>query len=419
MERLKRRTKDSLKMYRRHAGNCAEKSSKSMTACDCPLWCHGRLGTKRGRWALHTVALGTGEDRMRALLEGRKPQGPDDGGGISLVGKKPALDMTTAEAAERFFVDKSGLTDLSLRSYRHIIGDFRRFAAQKGVDRMRDISEELVRAYLEAHPWKPRTVRGKLSVLRHWFDKCAGKKWGLTSAPVPPHSGLMPSISAHARAALQPEAITAVLAAMDTLPFMWGKRSRYPREVTLLRVRVAILVMLYSGLRISDLTFLERAAVVDGVIDPICIKTGNRLGKPIRLPQMVLDALATLTPSRVYFFVRDRDDDYREARLALASKGDFIGTIGRKFARAEIQSIGQHVKRVLVKAGVTEGACHLFRHTFAVNYLEGKDADLEASIYRLKGMMGHASVRVTEGYLHMAKAYRTPEEPVLNYEFPA
>ncbi|MGB1230598.1 MAG: tyrosine-type recombinase/integrase, partial [Holosporaceae bacterium] len=44
---------------------------------------------------------------------------------------------------------------------------------------------------------------------------------------------------------------------------------------------------------------------------------------------------------------------------------------------------------------------HDLRHRYAVDYLKNG-----GSIYTLKGLLGHTSVKTTEGYL----AYLTPEE---------
>jgi integrase len=87
------------------------------------------------------------------------------------------------------------------------------------------------------------------------------------------------------------------------------------------RARALILLLLYSGMRISDAAFIERASIgANNILDYMVIKTRKRIGLPIELNQTAVDALKALPPSRVYFFQPDRDDDYREARHALRER---------------------------------------------------------------------------------------------------
>lgn len=399
-------------MYRRHNGGCPHKTAKS-DMCKCPLYAHGRLHGKRGRWALNTDAWSTGEDRMIAMLR-RKPTDPS-GGGLHVVGAKPSADMTLAEAEARFATEKANLTETSRELYAAAVRDFRAYAERKKVELLRDVTEDLVRAYIEAHPhWKPRTIKTRLTFLRVWFSLAVEKRW-IPVSPVGARSSLMPTVAAHAREPIQPEEVTRILAAIPGLQFRLG-RGFVPAEEAELkraRLRAAILLMLYSGLRISDVTFLERAYITDGILDPITIKNGQRLGAPIMLPPVVLDALAALPASRTYFFLPDRDDDYRDARRALQTRGDFLEAVGKEFADYQMWAITSLVKMAMEAAGV-EGACHRFRHTFAVNHLDGG-----GSVYDLKSMLGHSSVVITEKYLSLVKRYRKAQAPAVRYEFPA
>jgi len=201
-----------------------------------------------------------------------------------------------------------------------------------------------------------------------------------------------------------PAEVTRILAAADGMP-----------EADRTQARALVLLLLYSGMRISDATFCERAYLTERqTLDYWVIKTRRPIGLPPTLQPPALEALAALPPSRVYFFQPDRDDDYREARQALRQGEDFTQAMPAYEAR--LRQTTALVMSVLEAAGIS-GACHRFRDTFAVNLLVGG-----ADIYTVSKMLGHSDVRITDrSYMKLVPGYRelmSPATRFLNYQFP-
>jgi integrase/recombinase XerD len=165
-----------------------------------------------------------------------------------------------------------------------------------------------------------------------------------------------------------------------TLPFSAGEVERIlaacerieddnPHTVqrTRQRAKALCLVMLYSGMRISDTLQLARKAVnlESGKLLLRVMKTGAPLY--VRLGEPATAALAALPADGEYFFWSG------ESKLATV-----IGN-----ARRSIQ-------RVLAIAGI-EGHPHRLRDTFSVSLLE-KGEDLRT----VQLLLGHTSIRTTE-----------------------
>jgi integrase/recombinase XerD len=138
-------------------------------------------------------------------------------------------------------------------------------------------------------------------------------------------------------------------------------------ERTRARAKAMCLVMLYSGMRISDTIQLKRAAVdlKTGKLLLRVMKTGAplyvRLGKP------ATDALRALPGHGEYFFWSG------QSKLATA-----------------IGNARKTISRVLVNADIT-GHPHRFRDTFSVTLLS-KGEDLRT----VQLLLGHTSIKTTE-----------------------
>ncbi|HEU0141238.1 MAG TPA: tyrosine-type recombinase/integrase [Bryobacteraceae bacterium] len=138
-------------------------------------------------------------------------------------------------------------------------------------------------------------------------------------------------------------------------------------ERTRARARAFCLVMLYSGLRISDTVKLRRKAVdlTTGKMLLRVMKTGRKLY--VRLGRSAIDALSALPGRGEYFFWNG------ESKLSTAV-GNARKTISRVLAVAKVA-----------------GHPHRFRDTFSVRLLE-KGEDLRT----VQLLLGHTSIKTTE-----------------------
>ena len=65
-------------------------------------------------------------------------------------------------------------------------------------------------------------------------------------------------------------------------------------------------------------------------------------------------------------------------------------------------AIAGMIKRLKIKSGIPRLHAHLLRHTFATNYLIHGLGD----IYELSRILGHADIKITEGYIQLAGYYK-------------
>ncbi len=157
--------------------------------------------------------------------------------------------------------------------------------------------------------------------------------------------------------------VNRILAACENLEH--GDPNR--RERTRARAKAMCLVMLYSGMRISDTIQLKRTAadLKTGKLLLRVMKTGAPLY--VRLGEPAIEALRTLPGQGEYFFWSGA------SKLSTA-----------------IGNARKTISRVLAVAGI-EGHPHRFRDTFSVSLLsKGED------LHTVQLLLGHTSIKTTE-----------------------
>lgn len=334
---------------------------------------------------------------------------PDDPtrGGIHLVDVALSGEVTIDAAAKEFLAAKARKSTATFDLYERAVTHFRRFVQAHDLVFLKQISVRHIRAYFAeyADQWLSTTAQSRLTHLRVWFNYCCrpSLRW-LQYSPAAEPDLIQSGGTSVERKPFTPEEITKILEAIEETPSDM-------RDGT----RALILLLLYSGMRISDATFFERAALTERhTADYYVIKTRKRIDLPPEIQQAAIDALGKLPFSRVYFFQPDRDDDYREARQALI-RGQEFGKFMPDYQR-RVRETMKLVRRAVALAGL-DGGCHRFRDTFAVNMLvQG------ANIYTVSKMLGHSDVRITdEHYVKFVPGYRermSQSTRVLNYMFP-
>jgi integrase len=156
-----------------------------------------------------------------------------------------------------------------------------------------------------------------------------------------------------------------------TLPFSADEMTRileacdrYPGNVD--RMKVVVLMMRHSGLRIGDTFALTRDRIKGNKLFLCTQKTGTPVYVP--LPPAVVAALGTLDGDGAYFFTSGK----AKPQTARANWSRYLVAV---FEAATVQ--GAH--------------SHRFRDTFAVTLLEAG-----VSIENVSVLLGHSSVRITE-----------------------
>lgn len=347
-----------MELYRRHTKDCPKrKKGIGYTRCTCPVWVDGAnpVTGERVRRSLETRDWARAQQKLEKWESELK-----DTGTVSLA-------PTVAEAADLYMKDcrARNLAPSSLRTYEKVMQHF--VATCKADDvsgiRVRHITEfrneRSEAAGRKGEHLTPLTIRKELEAVRAFCEFAVSHDW-LPSNPArrvksPRDTGL-PTMP------FSPDEVSALLTACGQI----SNNNEAGIERARLRARALVLLLLYSGLRISDAIKLERARVdSSGRLMIRMMKTGEPLY--VRLRKDALDALAKIPAESEYFFWSGN------AKLSTA-----VGS-----ARRTIDCLGR-------LAGINAHP-HRFRDTFSVELLKS-GADLRT----VQLLLGHTSIKTTE-----------------------
>lgn len=346
-----------LTVYRRHLKNCEffgkprnQRGSRNCRA-RCPLWVQGSLAGEYVRKALGLTAWEAASDLVRSW---------ESSGQIGVV---RAEIPTLKEAVAKFIADGEA-RNLNAESIKKMRGAVERlflgFCTKKGYRLLKQIGVDEVREFRNSlmNRYAASSAQTRLEYLRGFLRFCHGSGW-ISSNPAlavkPPRSDSSPTLP------FEEAEIEKMLAAADTFTtkgnFGSGNRKR---------VRAMILLLRYSGLRISDASTLEGSRLKERRLFLYTQKTGTPVWIP--LPQHVVDALKE-SPSddAKYFFWN-----------------------GRCLRTSAVKIWEATFKTVFEKAEITDGHVHRFRDTFAVRLLEKG-----VSIETVSVLLGHSSIGIT------------------------
>jgi site-specific recombinase XerD len=261
-----------------------------------------------------------------------------------------AAPSTVANAKAEYLRDCAarGCADSTLKSYGILLNHLEAFC-ESGRD-LGEISEQLTTQFINGRTVQPSTRRKELQTLRGFFSFCLRNRWCDRN---PALSLKHPKEQTAPTMPYSRDEVRELLAACD-------------RAISHIRARAIVLLLLYTGLRISDAVHAKRSAIdASGRITLKIMKTGVPL--TLQLPAEVTDALAILPNSGEYFF---RSDVCRK-KTAIGNVSTFISKLG--------------------KAAGIKATPHRFRDTFAVELLlAGED------IRRVQLLLGHTSIKTTE-----------------------
>ncbi len=301
------------------------------------------------------------ERAERALARKLEPGGPEPVISIAL-----AIDAYLADLRAR------KLRASTLRRYDYVFRMFTRYAHQRHLT-MASLTLSVFTEYRgsrtreDGEPLSATAQKFEIQVLRSFCAFAVERGWltvNWAKKLKPPQTDEVHTWP------FDQEDIDKLLAACDHIKNANGAAAETARR----RSKALILLLLYSGLRISDAAALERSRIQpDG---RLFLRKQRKTNTPVycRLPASVLEALALL-PGDKYFFWNGK------SKLATA-----IGSLARSIANvAGVSKVKAHP--------------HRFRDTFAVRLLEQN-----VPIRTVQILLGHKSVRTTEEhyspYLH-------------------
>jgi site-specific recombinase XerD len=368
--KVQRKHESYLEPYRRHAQGCPVTSRSEMGKCQCPIWCYGRIDGRMMRLSCGTRSQDRAAVVMNRLLHPAKADAPAAG----IADRANEGDDVSTVRAVKGFLESRRMRDTkeqSLANYERVLTSFANYCERYGVVALKGITSEHVVGFMQANKWKSATKFDRLVLMRSFFRFAMAMEWIVRDPAIKERVPSPKVPRRHARQPFTRDQIAKILGALDQVP-----------EIERKQARALILLLLYSGVRISDATFLKRESVnLDtGLLKFTVIKT-NRENTPIELHASVVQALKALPAlDSPYFFLNSKE----------AAKG----------LEKQVACMRYRVGCVLDLAQV-KGSAHVFRDTFAINLLAAG-----VDIFTVSQLLGHSNVKITQQhYLNFIPGY--------------
>jgi integrase/recombinase XerD len=325
-----------LAIYKRHSGGCPHKA-RSYRRCNCPCWLEGTVEGKYYRASLKTRSWTRATELVRERENG-----------------SAARRITIEEATEAFVRDAEarGLRPPSVYKYKLLFKQLAAFATDKGLRYIAELDIENLRTFRESWANKNFSARKKLEALRNFFRFVHASGWLPTN---PAQLIKPPKVDDPPTMPYSQDEFKRVLAAC----------AKYPNQKNAVRLRALVLLLRYSGLRVTDAVTLSMSRIKGGVLTLRTAKTGTDVRVP--LPPVVLDALGAIKTDNYYFW------------SGRGTKKSCVGDYQRAF------------KRLYELAEVKNGHAHRWRDTFAVELLLSG-----LPLEQVAQLLGHQSIKVTE-----------------------
>ena len=348
----------TLAPYRRHRQKCPHKAKgRKYTKCSCPIWVDGQMDGKR----LHQ-SLGL-RDWARAVRRVN-----DWIGAPEIIAREAAQSATVAAAIKGYLEDCTArnLAPRTLRSYGIFCGHLERFCSGRGIARIAAFDVPALTEYRNerAKILQPGTLIKELhdiSTLLTWClhqGMISSNPSDKVKAPKNPRRPTLP---------FERDEVVRMIRACDGFGSKYDSEAE--RRLSALRARALLMLLLYSGLRISDAALLRRDKL--NLHSRKMLLRMEKTGAPVYL-QLHPDAVAALQ--------------------ALPAEGQYFFWHGQGEQDSLFATCRRTCERVMKRAGVS-GHPHRFRDTFAVELLlNGVD------IRTVQRLLGHESLRTTERY---------------------
>ena len=347
----------TLTLYRRHKKTCPNFSRARREAqrkCNCKFWADGVLAGREVRVSLGTRDSKKANEKLH-LWESQE----------RIIERGAAVTLADAWTSLIADLEARKLSHQTVRKYKLLKRQMESYGEERGLKMLAQFDLDVLSKFRATWKDGPRTAGKKLERLRAFFRFAHDRQWVETN---PAARIKLPRVSLRPTMPLTHEEMVKILAACDASQV---KAKEPIAKFNAQRLKTLVLLMRYSGMRISDAATLATDRL-DG--KKLFLYT-QKTGVPVYtvLPDSVLKALEA-TPratEKNYFW---SGECQRESITGLWEK-----RLKKLFESAEISK------------GEGNAISHRFRDTFAVELLLAG-----VPIERVSILLGHQSVRVTE-----------------------
>lgn len=358
----------ALKLYRRHRQECEvghpedsrtgefEEGRRGWKKCGCLIHASGTLGGKFNR--KHTGKADW--DEAKALVAEWEKVDSWDGKPVHPAVPAPSADsdsgkrISIVDAIKIFLNNREGakIAPATLRKYKTFAKQLATFGESRGYVMLDQLTSEDIDLFYSRWELGARTKGKRLGTLRAFFRFCAKRKWIPVDATDPKSVGpvssdLKPPIGANRVANKAPftdEELQRIVAACDQLGVIRWTNGREDGAWSGEDVRDFIWVMVYTGLRISDVALFGMNRLKDNEVFLRAKKNGGDVFTYI--PDWLQDRL--LERAKIW-----------GSRPFVGRRSDRLETVTDMWRRK--------IGKVFDLAGPFEEPAtpHRFRHTFA------------------------------------------------------
>ena len=330
---------------RRHEKSCPHRS-QTYRRCTCPIQVTGYVEGRRVRKSLDTRNWKHAEDLILGMLAKENP---------AEAAEPPILMKDACEA----YLKDAKVRRLRAETLRKNTRCINRMAAAFGERTLRSITVADLRDLRAGWNFSPVTMRKNIEIMRAFFAFCVESGWVSSN---PAKAVKPPIVPPNPTLPFTDEEFEKILWAVDLF------RETHPKvtEEKQCKLKALVLVMRYSGIRISDAVGLKRDRIEKGKLFLYQAKTGTPVWIP--LPKVTLDALKAADDGSAYYF--------------------WNGHAALKTAVTDWQAKLQDLFAI---AGIAESHSHRFRDTFSCALLL-KGVPIET----VSMLLGHANISVTQ-----------------------
>jgi len=332
-----------IRLFRRHRASCPH-TSETERRCRCPIYAEGKLNDER----LPKTALNlTSWEAAQKWVRDREVAG-------TLKFKKE--EVAFQEAQSQFIADLAArnVSTASIRKFEILLGLLGAYMDAKGFRRLSELGLAEMRQFRASWTWGPLTQSKYVERLKSFFRFCQQCKW----------------IGDNPTAFLKPPRLEVRRVSSDMV-FNEEQLKNIYAATKRPSFTALMLLLQYSGLRISDVVKLEKRHIQDGKLMIQTQKTNEIVWLP--LPPFVLNALDGIGNSQYFFWTGN-------GKLSTAINN----------WRQDLADLFEAVQ--------IKGSAHKFRHTFITNLLAcGTPVD------RVARIAGNSPRIIEKHYRHWIK----------------